>query len=64
LVLVRISNYQIYARECCDFFRCSLGVAASNYDSCVGILAADSADGGASVMIGACGDRARVQDYD
>ena len=59
-MFVRVADYQADAGESCDFFRGALGVAAGDYDLCVGILATYAADGGASVLIGACGDRAGV----
>jgi hypothetical protein len=62
LLFMGIAYDKIHARETGDFGWSPLGIAASDNDSGVGILPAHAADGGTSVLIGAAGHRARVQD--
>ena len=63
-MFVGIAYDQIYPRQGGDFFGGALGVTAGYYDSCFGILAADSTDRGASVLISACGHGAGIQNDD
>jgi hypothetical protein len=60
LVFVGVADDYGYAGESGDFFWGTLGVTARNYDLRFWILAADTADGGARVLVGACSDRAGV----
>jgi hypothetical protein len=53
-MFVRVADYQTDAGESGDFLGGALGVTAGDHDLCFGILAADAADGGASVLIGIC----------
>ena len=63
MMLVRIANYQIYARERREFFGGSLCIAARDYDASFGVLAADSADRCTRILISSSRHRAGVQDH-
>ena len=60
LVLVGVADDYGYTGESGDFFWGALSVATGNHDLRLRILAADTADGGARVLVGACGDGAGV----
>jgi hypothetical protein len=59
---MRVANDQIHARQRCEFFGCALRVAACDNDSSFRVLAADSADCGTGILIGAVGNGAGIQD--
>ena len=62
-MFVRISDDEVHAWQGCDLIGGSLGVTSGHYDSGVGILAANSADGGAGILVCARCYRARIQHY-
>jgi hypothetical protein len=64
LVFVRVANDKVHSRQGRDLFRGPLCVTPRDHDPGIRILAADSADSGAGVLIGAGGHRAGVEDYD
>ena len=60
---MRISHHPAHAFERCDFLRRPLRVATGHQDLAIGILPVNSADGGAGIGIGRCGDGAGVQHH-
>ena len=64
LVFVGIAYNQIDSWQCRDFFRSALGVASCNHDSRIGVLTANAANRGASVLISRRCHRTGVQNYD
>ena len=64
LMLVRVSDYHVDAGQSGNLVRRSLGIAPGDYNSGFRILAADAANGGAGVLIGARGDSASIQNDD
>ena len=64
LVFVGIAYNQIDSRQCGDFFRCALCVTPGDNDSRIGVLTADSANRGASVLISRRCHGTGVQNYD
>jgi hypothetical protein len=63
LVFVGIAYNQIDSRQCRDFFRSALRVASCDNDSRIGILTANSANRGASVLISPRCHCTGVQNY-
>src|SRR5690349_16170382 len=63
-MLVGVADNEIDSRQSGDFFRGALRVTSCDNDSGFRILAADSADRGAGVLIGARSHGAGVEDYD
>ena len=64
LMLVGIADDQSHAGQRGDLFRGALRVTSGDHDSGLRILAADAADGGARILIGAGRDGAGIQDDD
>ena len=64
LGLVRVADYPMYAGESGKFFGGALGVAASDQDARIRILAVNSADLLAHVVIGSGSDGTRVEHHD
>ena len=62
MMLMRVANHQLHAREGSDFVWSALSVASGDYDAGVGILPADSTDCGAGVLICRGRHGASVQD--
>lgn len=63
-MLVGVPNDQIYSRQSSYFFRRALCITARDDYARFGILAANSSDSGAGILIGTRRYRAGVQDYD
>lgn len=63
-MLVRVADYQTYARKGGDFFGSALCVAAGDHDPGLGIFPMNAANGGAGVLVGGGGYGAGVEDSD
>src|ERR1044071_3378556 len=61
LVLVRIADDRIHTRECGNFFRSTLCIAAGHDDLGPGVLAANAADRRTCVLVGSGGYGAGVK---
>src|SRR6202045_2183546 len=61
-MLMRISHHPGHARKRGNFLRGPLGITARHHDLCHGVFAMDTANRGASVLIGGGGDGAGIQD--
>jgi hypothetical protein len=64
LSLMGITYYPFDAGHSRQLFRRPLGIAAGHQDAGCGVLAMDAAHGLAHVVVGGCGDRAGVEDYE
>ena len=64
LSLMGITYYPFDAGHSRQLFRRPLGIAAGHQDAGRGVLAMDPAHGLAHVVVGGCGDRAGVENYE
>jgi hypothetical protein len=61
---MRVADDQVHSWQGGDLFRSALRIASGDDDSGFRVLAADSANRGARVLVGARSHRAGVEDYD
>ncbi len=63
-MLMGISDDAAYAGQGGDFFRRALRVAAGHHNTGVRIFAMNTADGGASVLVGSGGHSTGIEDHE